>query len=102
MIQKLGFPTVEAYYKASSALYQLPHLQKPTLILYAADDPMFDPTLVDDLQAVCAKNRSIDLILTAHGGHVGYLSSRKGQQQYNDPDPWWAWNRVLDWIQRVT
>lgn len=100
VISRLGFATVEDYYDASSALYQLPHLSKPTLILYAADDPMFDPTLVDDLQSAAAENPAIDLVLTAHGGHVGYVSSKRGQRKANDPDTWWAWNRVLDWIER--
>lgn len=100
VIQSLGFSSVEEYYEASSGLYQLPHLKKPTLILYAADDPMFDPTLVHDLQAVCAQNSALDLILTEQGGHVGYLSSQAAQRRAGDPDPWWAWNRILDWINR--
>lgn len=98
VIQTLGFASVEDYYKATSGIYQLPELQKPTLILYAADDPMFDPTLVDDLQAACDQNPAIDLLLTSHGGHVGYFNSAVGQKQAQDPDPWWAWNRILDWI----
>ena len=100
VIGPLGFPSVEAYYEASSPLSQLPDLALPTLILYAADDPLFDPTLVPDLQSACAENPAIDLILTPYGGHVGYFSSKAGQQQSGDPDPWWAWNRVLDWIKR--
>lgn len=98
VIDRLGFPTVEAYYEASSPLPLLPHLTKPTLILYAADDPLFDPTLVPDLEAACAGNRAIDLRVTAHGGHVGYFSSKADQRQAQDPDPWWAWNRILEWI----
>lgn len=97
VIGRLGFPSVEAYYEASSGLYLLPNLEKPTLILYAADDPMFDPAIVADLQAACDRNPVIDLVLTRYGGHVGYLSSKAGQYQAVDPDPWWAWNRVLDW-----
>jgi uncharacterized protein len=97
VIGKLGFDSVEAYYEASSPLYQLSSFQKPTLILYAADDPMFDPTLVPDLQTA-AQNPAIDLVLTQHGGHVGYLSSRRCQQDSQDSDCWWAWNRVLDWV----
>lgn len=97
VIPRLGFPSVEAYYEASSGLHLLPHLQKPTLIIYAADDPMFDPAIVPDLQAACDRNPAIDLILTRYGGHVGYLSSKAGQYQAVDPDPWWAWNRVLEW-----
>lgn len=98
VIQQLGFASVEAYYEASSPLSQIPKLNRPTLIVYAADDPMFDPTLVLDLQAATAGNPAINLILTAHGGHVGYLSSKTSQDQAQDPDTWWAWNRVLDWI----
>lgn len=97
IIPRLGFPSVEAYYEASSGLQLLPHLRKPTLIIYAADDPMFDPAIVPDLQAACDRNSAIDLVLTRYGGHVGYLSSQEGQYQAVDPDPWWAWNRVLDW-----
>lgn len=97
VIGRLGFPSVEAYYEASSGLHLLPHLNKPTLIIYAADDPLFDPTIVPDLQAACDRNPVIDLILTRYGGHVGYLSSKAGQYKAGDPDPWWAWNRVLEW-----
>jgi hypothetical protein len=98
VIQQLGFSSVESYYQATSALYQLPHLQKPTLIIYAADDPMFDPTLALELQTVCSANSHIDLILTAKGGHVGYVSNKICQKQMQDRDRWWAWNRVLHWI----
>ncbi|HEY9846820.1 MAG TPA: hypothetical protein V6D03_11560, partial [Candidatus Caenarcaniphilales bacterium] len=97
VIGRLGFSSVEAYYEASSALRLLPHLSKPTLILYAADDPLFDPTIVTDLQAACAQNPAIELLLTRHGGHVGYISSKDSQAQAGDPDCWWGWNRVLAW-----
>lgn len=97
VIARLGFPSVEAYYEASSGLHILPQLQKPTLILYAADDPMFDPTIVPDLQQQCDRNPNIDLILTRYGGHVGYYSSKACQAQAKDCDRWWAWNRVLEW-----
>lgn len=100
VIERLGFSSVEEYYDASSGLLLLPQLKKPTLILYAADDPLFDPTIVPDLQAACAGNPAIDLVLTDYGGHVGYLSSKAGQRQANDPDCWWAWNRVLEWCDR--
>ncbi|NES19062.1 MAG: esterase, partial [Symploca sp. SIO3E6] len=68
------------------------------LILYAADYPMFDPAIIPDLQATCAENSALDLLLTAHGGHVGYISSKVCQRQIQDPDCWWAWNRVLQWF----
>lgn len=99
VIPRLGLSSVEAYYRLTSGLYLLPKLNKPTLILYAADDPLFDPTLVEEIKTACAANPVIDLILTQQGGHVGYISSPSCQQQCQDPDPWWAWNRVLEWCQ---
>ena len=100
VIGRLGFPSVEAYYEASSGLHLLPHLNKPTLIIYATDDPLFDPAIVPDLKAGCDRNPCIDLVLTRYGGHVGYFSSKACQYQAGDPDPWWAWNRVLEWCDR--
>lgn len=98
VIRSLGFSTTEEYYNASSPLPFLPHLKKPTLILYAQDDPMFEPAIAAQLQSACQENSKIDLLLTRYGGHVGYISSVACQQKVNDPDPWWAWNRVLEWI----
>ncbi|MEH2054842.1 MAG: alpha/beta fold hydrolase [Nostoc sp.] len=99
VISRLGFSSVEAYYQASSALQILPQISKPTLILYAADDPLFDPAIIPELQAACDRNPVIDLFLTQYGGHVGYLSSKECQRQVQDSDPWWAWNRVLQWLE---
>lgn len=97
VIGRLGFASVEEYYRATSGLYLLPELKKPTLIMYAADDPLFDPTLISDIQTSCAATPFIDLLMTEQGGHVGYISSANCQLQSQDPDCWWAWNRMLDW-----
>jgi predicted alpha/beta-fold hydrolase len=99
VIKPLGFPNVEAYYQASSPLPFIPHLTTPTLIIYAANDPMFTPVLVPELRSLCSDNPHVDLLLTEYGGHVAHVSSTKGQQSANDPDIWWAWNRVLEWIE---
>lgn len=101
-ISKLGFASVEEYYEASCPLYFMPHLQKPTLILYAADDPMFDPSIIPDLEKIAQENLSIKLMVTKYGGHVGYVSSKKCQHQYGDRDRWWAWNRIFEWIESVS
>ncbi|MEL6902086.1 MAG: alpha/beta fold hydrolase [Cyanobacteria bacterium J06606_4] len=100
VISKLGFDTVEDYYRATSGLYLLPKLTKPTLILYAADDPLFAPSLVEEVETVCAANSHIKLVLTQQGGHVGYISSPACQRAYKDSDRWWAWNRILEWCHR--
>jgi hypothetical protein len=99
VIGRLGFASVPDYYQASSALSLLAQLQKPTLILYAADDPLFDPTLIPELQAMAQGHPALDLALTQYGGHVGYFSSRQCQAEWGDPDPWWAIHRMLHWLQ---
>ena len=99
VIGRLGFPSVEAYYDASSALQLLPNLSKPTLIIYAEDDPFFEPGIVNDLRDACSGNSAIDLLLTKHGGHIGYINSKEGQKQAKDPDPWWVWNRIVEWVE---
>ena len=98
VISRLGFASVSDYYTASNALTLLPHLEKSTLILYAADDPLFAPSLVPELDAIASSNPSIDLALTEYGGHVGYISNREGQELAGDEDCWWALNRLLDWF----
>ena len=101
VIERLGFSSVEEYYHASSPLPLLPHLTKPTLILYAADDPLFDPSIIPDLKESCAKNSYIDLRVTNYGGHVGYISNKTCKRQHQDGDRWWAWNRILEWFDKV-
>jgi uncharacterized protein len=98
VIPGLGFATVKDYYAATSPLYFLAEIEKPLLIIYAADDPLFDPTLVDDLREIADDRSNIDLILTPHGGHVGYLSNKSCQNLNSDRDTWWCWNRVLEWM----
>ena len=101
VIPRLGFATVQDYYAATSPLYFLEALAKPTLIIYAADDPLFDPTLAAELADIAQGKSNIDLLLTPCGGHVGYISSKGCQKLSIDRDPWWSLNRVLEWMQEV-
>ncbi|MGB3495516.1 MAG: alpha/beta fold hydrolase [Elainellaceae cyanobacterium] len=106
VIPRLGFDTVEEYYTASSPLPWLHAVTRPTLVLYAKDDPMFDPAIVNDLEHIQTRASEaaapLDLWMTEYGGHVGYFSGHgspvAGRIGADDADPWWAWNRVVDWI----
>ncbi|HSM80258.1 MAG TPA: alpha/beta fold hydrolase [Nodosilinea sp.] len=100
VIDRLGFASVEDYYAASSPLPFMADLTLPTLILYATDDPLFSPEIIPDLKALGAANPNLELVLTDYGGHVGYYSGSAGQRLAGDSDPWWAWNRALDWFDR--
>lgn len=101
-IVPLGFNCVEDYFEATSPLTFLSHITFPTQIIYAANDPMFDPSLTLDLRQVCADNPAIDLTITPHGGHIAHRSDRACQQRHGDPDCWWAMHRSLDWIDQQT
>ncbi|MEL6319635.1 MAG: alpha/beta fold hydrolase [Cyanobacteria bacterium J06626_14] len=102
VIHRLGFDSVEEYYTASSPLPWLSEITKPVFMLYAADDPMFHPDIVPDLITETQHNPLIDLWVTQYGGHVGYFSGTTCQQEWGDRDPWWAWNRTIDWLKAKT
>ena len=97
VVPRLNFDSVEEYYTASSPFQILHKIEKPTLILYAEDDPMFAPSIIPQLKTVCRHNAALNLISTKAGGHVGYISSPGCQEENGDRDCWWAWNRILDW-----
>lgn len=98
VIPRLGFATTEEYYNATSPIYFLDQLIRPTFILYAEDDPLFEPSLVNDLNSVTASNSYLETHITTYGGHVGYISDRHCQKHWGDSDPWWAWQRILTWF----
>jgi predicted alpha/beta-fold hydrolase len=64
--------------------------------------PSLTPPWCPTCNRACVDNPHIDLRLTRRGGHVGYFSGARGQAIAADPDPWWAWNRVLDWVEQQT
>lgn len=63
---------------------------------------MFHPAIVDDLENIQTQARQtsspLDIQITPYGGHVGYFSNQSGRPGESDTDPWWAWNRILDWV----
>ena len=87
-----GYCNAEDYYSQSASYRVLPDICKPTLIITAQDDPFipFDMFSTPTIQA----NPFIRLEAPAHGGHCGFFQrARVGE------DPFWAENRILDWIQ---
>jgi len=102
VIPRLGFESVAAYYQATSPLNFMAHLCKPVYVIYAADDPLFDPNIIPDLIQIAQENPNLHLHLTRSGGHVGYLSDSQSQRRWGDDDSWWAWNRVLAWVAKMS
>jgi len=91
VIDYYGFNSVEDYYQQTSPLYFLDQLTLPYLIVYAEDDPLFDPAIIPQMKQRMAQNPNAHLILTEKGGHVAHI---------NQPNPledrFWGMNRLLD------
>jgi predicted alpha/beta-fold hydrolase len=69
-----GFDSAQHYYQSCSSRQFLHRIDRPTLILQSLDDPfMTDEVLPrkDELSG------SVKLELSAHGGHVGFISDNK-------------------------
>jgi predicted alpha/beta-fold hydrolase len=84
-----GFGTAERYYHECSSLHSLPHIRIPTLILASRDDPMVPCQPFETTRLPAA----MQLELTDHGGHLGFIA-RRGL----DPDRRWMDWRILDWL----
>ncbi|HEY9633149.1 MAG TPA: alpha/beta fold hydrolase [Coleofasciculaceae cyanobacterium] len=94
VIDYYGFASVTDYYQKTSALYLLDTLALPYLVIYAADDPMFDPELLPELEQRTSCNPYAQLILTPQGGHVAHISTASNQE-----DEFWALNRLLEFCE---
>lgn len=66
-----GYTGALDYYQQCSSARFLPHIQRPTLLLRALDDPMI--ASADIPHATIAANSCLNLVLTEHGGHVGFV-----------------------------
>jgi predicted alpha/beta-fold hydrolase len=111
-----GFHDAKDYYAKSAAENTLNSIAIPTLIITAKDDPFIPtfnsiaiPTLIITAQddpfipfdmfdnPSLKKNAVIQLHSPTHGGHCGFFQRPQSQE-----DPFWAENRIVDWIQHQT
>ena len=68
-----GFANADEYYRLSSAKPLLQHIERPTLIINAQNDP-FMPAKALPTSADVSKH--VRLYQPRHGGHVGFVSGR--------------------------
>ena len=86
-----GYRSAEDYYLQCSPGPKLASICQPVTFFSSEDDPIvpIDELLRSPLSA------SVELITTARGGHLGFLSRRNG-----DPDFRWLDWRILDWLEQ--
>jgi len=74
-----GFKGAEDYYERSSAAPYLPQITKETLIIHAEDDPFMPPAVLPEPDTL---PENIHIELSAHGGHVGFVSGTLYRPRY--------------------
>ncbi len=68
-----GFKDVHDYYRRSSSRQYLKSISVPTLLIQALDDPFMTQEVLPSPGEI---SRQVQLELTRHGGHVGFISGR--------------------------
>jgi len=86
-----GYRDAVDYYHRASAIRVTQAIRVPTLILTAEDDP-FVP-IAPFRQPAIAANPNIQLVVTAQGGHCGFVS------RYEGNDRFWAEARIVEFCQ---
>ena len=90
-----GFRSAEDYYQRASAMRVVDRIRVPALIISAEDDPFVPPQPFHDPRVT--GNPHIELRLSAHGGHCGFVAARSGED-----DGYWAENQIVDFVARNT
>lgn len=85
-----GFRNADEYYERSSSAPLLARIAVPTLVLSAADDPIVPVSIFHQARY----SPTTKLLLTEHGGHVGYIAAQSGE----DADRYWMDWRIVQFI----
>lgn len=86
-----GFHGAQDYYTRSSSGQFLTHIQTPTLIIHALDDPFMYPTTAPTEAML---SHRVTLELAGHGGHVGFVGGKTPWQV-----EYWLEQRIVAWLQ---
>jgi predicted alpha/beta-fold hydrolase len=86
-----GFRSAEDYYHRASSMRLIDRVRIPALVITAEDDP-FVPTLPFRDPSVTG-NPHIDLRISAHGGHCGFVGPKSGED-----DGYWAEDQIVKFL----
>ncbi|MDT4897093.1 MAG: uncharacterized protein QOH25_2170 [Acidobacteriota bacterium] len=89
-----GFNNADEYYERASAFRVIRHIETPTLMIHAQDDPFvpFHPCL----DPAITENPYIVFLAPEHGGHVGFIGA-----DANGEDRFWMENRVVEFCKLI-
>ncbi len=86
-----GFRSAEDYYHRASAMRIIDRIAVPTLIITAEDDPFVPSQPFRDPKVT--SNPHIDLRISRHGGHCGFVGPRSGED-----DGYWAERQIVEFV----
>ena len=86
-----GFRSAEDYYHRASAMRLVDRIAVPALIIASEDDPFVPSAPFHDPKVT--RNPHIDLRLSAHGGHCGFVGEPTGVD-----DGYWAENQIVTFV----
>jgi hypothetical protein len=82
-----GFGRAVDYYRLASAIRVCEGIRLPALVIAAEDDPLVPVAPLERLRG-CP---SVELAITRHGGHLGFVGWREGSHRWLD-------GRIVDWV----
>jgi predicted alpha/beta-fold hydrolase len=88
-----NFESAEDYYHRASAMRLVDRIQVPALVITSEDDPFVPSQPFHD--AKVTGNPHIDLRITAHGGHCGFVGPAS-----NGDDGYWAENQIVEFVEQ--
>jgi hypothetical protein len=88
-----GFRNAEDYYHRASSMRVVDRIRVPALVITAEDDPFVPSEPFHDPKVT--GNPHIDLRLSAHGGHCGFVGPTSGEN-----DGYWAENQIVEFVAR--
>jgi hypothetical protein len=93
-----GFRSAEDYYHRASAMRVIDRISVPALIITSEDDPFVPSQPFRDPKL--AANPHIDLRLSAHGGHCGFVapSAPSGADGNDGNDAYWAEHQIIEFV----
>lgn len=86
-----GFADAADYYRRGSALPHMEHINVPTLIVTARDDPFVDTEPIASLP----RRPEREIRIAPHGGHLGFVGFSEGGYTR------WVEPQLADWIVRT-
>jgi len=90
-----GFRNAEDYYYRASAMRVIDRIRVPALVITSEDDPFVPSQPFRDPKV--AGNPHIDLRISAHGGHCGFIGPKEGEY-----DGYWAERGIVEFFSRLS